>query len=235
MVPDVYEHVIYQILNTPMNDYPFEHLYVKDVFPKDFYQQILVNLPTTEEYTCIEKLGRVSKGSYLERFLYPLDKEKIENLPQEKKEFWQNFMNMFMGEEFKQVATHLFEDIMQKKFADEPDLKLKWTVDLVRDTINYSIGPHTDSPQKVITFIFYLPEDESHPNIGTSLFAPKDPNYTDSRGYHHDFDLFKMITTMPFMPNTMFGFIRTDTSWHGVAPVKEKVERNSITFQLMRV
>ena len=234
MILDTYEYVLYQLLNTPIRNYPFEHIYVQDVFPSEFYHSLLSNLPEKEHYSSIEKLGRVSKGHYLERSLFPLVEESIHLLPIEKKTFWLNFLNMFASKEFEQAALFVFADLIEEKFgslATQP--KLKWVVELVKDTANYSIGPHTDIPEKIITLIFYLPENSQHPHIGTSLFAPKNVDYSDPHGHHHHFEGFKLITTMPYTPNTMFGFIRQDTSWHGVVPIKEPIERNSLTFQLI--
>jgi hypothetical protein len=228
-----FEHVLYQLINTPVKDYPFEHLYVEGVFPKDYYRELLDHLPANKDYTQIEKLGKVSKGHYLERFVFPLLPQNVESLPEKKKRFWQNFIKTFINKEFQKAALFLFSETIEERFGSAiPSNEFQWTVDLVRDTSNYSIGPHTDSPGKVISFLFYLPEDDTYAELGTSLFAPKDPAYADPVGKHHSFEPFNLITTMPFLPNTMFAFARTDTSWHGVLPIKEKVERNSLSFQL---
>ena len=69
-------------------------------------------------------------------------------------------------------------------------------------------------------------EHHSLPQLSKAIPNPQ--------GRHQSFDNFKLVTTMPYKANTMFGFLRTDSSWHGVLPLQEKdLERNSISFQIM--
>lgn len=234
MTPSPFEYVLYQMFNQPPRIYPFEHIYVDGIFPPNFYQQLLSHLPASEFYTPIDQLGKVAPGSYQERFVFPLIPDKIEILPQTQKQFWQNFLTLFGGEPFIQAAIHLFFETVKERFASartQPQLTSNF--DLVRDTTHYSIGPHTDTPKKLLSLLFYLPNEDSPLDIGTSLFTPLDPSYTDPYGKHHPFDQFKLVTTMPFKANSLFGFVRTNDSWHGVLPLeKEKIERNSIQFQI---
>ena len=44
------EHVIYKLRNAAIAPYPYPHFYVRDVFPADFYAQLLDALPPDEGY-----------------------------------------------------------------------------------------------------------------------------------------------------------------------------------------
>jgi hypothetical protein len=92
---------------------------------------------------------------------------------------------------------------------------------LVEDVTKYALGPHTDSPKKVITMLFYLPRDLSQSHMGTSIYLPKDPAFRCQGGPHYKFDGFQRLHTMPFVPNSLFVFFKTDNSFHGVEPVTD--------------
>ena len=41
---------------------------------------------------------------------------------------------------------------------------------------------------------------------------------------------FKEVKRMDYLPNSFYGFFRTDNSFHGVEPIEEAVERNSLLY-----
>ena len=40
-------------------------------------------------------------------------------------------------------------------------------------------------------------------------------------GPHYPFERFERMATMPFVPNALFAFLKTDNSFHGVEPIDE--------------
>jgi hypothetical protein len=92
---------------------------------------------------------------------------------------------------------------------------------LVNDRTDYSLGPHTDTTSKVVSVLFYLPGDDRLEKHGTSLYVPRKPGFTCQGGPHYLFDGFERVATMPFLPNTMFAFVKTDNSFHGVEPIAD--------------
>ena len=67
------EHVLYQIYNAPIREYPYPHFYVENVFPGDFYPLLRENWPGMSALIQLPKTGRVSKGAYPDRYVLPLD------------------------------------------------------------------------------------------------------------------------------------------------------------------
>ena len=41
-----------------------------------------------------------------------------------------------------------------------------------RDFTKYNLGVHTDTVGKLMSFLFYIPKDNTLSNIGTSLYKP---------------------------------------------------------------
>lgn len=106
---------------------------------------------------------------------------------------------------------------------------------LVQDYTTYSLGPHTDNTIKVLSFLFYLPSDDSHAHLGTSIYVPKDPNFTCQGGPHHPFEWFNRMHTMPYLPNTLFAFLKTHNSFHGVEPITDPEVRRDLLLYDIRV
>jgi hypothetical protein len=50
---------------------------------------------------------------------------------------------------------------------------------------------------------------------------PRDPAFLCPGGPHHPFDKFQRMRTMPYLPNSLFAFMKTANSFHGVEPIEE--------------
>lgn len=187
----------------------FPYLFMENVFPDDIYQRMIASLPS--EYTPIENSRNV-KG-YPERFTAnPTDA------------FWTDLFWRMRDGELKRRLCVMFGVSNPNELTDE--------CLLIRDLPGYAIGPHTDSPKKVITALFYLPKDNSASHAGTSIYKPKEEGFTCKGGPHYGFDKFTKVGTMPFIPNSAFFFRKTDTSFHGVEPCD--VVRDVLLYDIRR-
>lgn len=95
-------------------------------------------------------------------------------------------------------------------------------VQLCKDLAGYSIGPHTDGKKEVSTILFYLPKYGDKQDHGTSVYTPKDKDFACDGSKHHSREGFDLLFTAPYKPNTAFGFIRSDNSFHGVEPTTKE-------------
>jgi hypothetical protein len=105
-------------------------------------------------------------------------------------------------------------------------------VQLCRDLPGYKIGPHTDGKREIKTILFYLAEDDTQKHLGTSVYVPKDKDFRCDGTKHHEFDKFDLLFTAEYKPNTAFGFVRSDNSFHGVEAATN--ERNLIQVSVWR-
>jgi hypothetical protein len=84
-----------------------------------------------------------------------------------------------------------------------------------------------------MSMLFYCPPDNSREHLGTSLFVPIDRKFKCPGGPHHDFDKFVKVRTMPYRPNSLFGFLKTDLSFHGVEPIEDDdIARDVILYDI---
>lgn len=206
MSPDVLAHMAYRICNAPIQTWPFPHIYVQDVFPWDFYHDLLASLPPVENYTTGEK-------NYNGRKFADTVPEILSNLS---------------SPEFLKIATRPFQPWIAKRGLSKAFTDLR----LIRDQQNYSIGPHTDARWKVLSLLFYLPPDGTLWEHGTSLYIPKDPTFRCEGGPHHLHEDFTRTYTAPYIPNSMIAFFKTDQSFHGVEPITIPCQRDLLLWNL---
>lgn len=199
--------VLYKIGNAPVRNYPFPHIYVRDVFPADYYADIQRNLPRPETMKSLEE-ARGVKG-YPERSVMVLGRDGAPP-------FWRELWTWMLGGPLGQLMLQKFAPVVQARLRALQDYEIHDEALLVHDRTRYALGPHTDASRKLITMLFYLPADERLARYGTSIYVPKDRNFRCPGGPHYGFDAFERMATMPFLPNTLFAFAKTDNSFHGV-------------------
>lgn len=204
------DQLSYTICNAPVRLWPFPHIYVENVFPQQDYDQILANLPSDTNYDS-------GKSSYHgRRFADPTKLDPLCELD---------------TPEFAHIGISPFRHFILKRFGQSKP-QFHTDLRLVRDCENYSIGPHTDAPWKVLSYLFYLPPDTSLRPYGTSIFTPKDSSFVCPGGPHHSFDQFHKIFTAPFLPNSLFAFFKTEYSFHGVETITIPCQRDVLLWNL---
>jgi hypothetical protein len=232
----VEEHVLYQIANAPMREYPYAHIYVENVFPDDFYTALRANWPDPSALISLADTGRVPKGAYLERFIMPFKPAEIEKLPPERRAFWTQFAEWFIAQRFLTAMIDRFEPYVKERFGDDI-YRCDFAADslLVRDLTNFSIGPHTDAPHRLLSMLFYCPDNDALKHLGTSIYVPCDPHFRCAGGPHYPHASFRKVITMEYRPNSLFAFIKNDRSFHGVEPISDENVRRDILLYDIRV
>lgn len=218
MSPAVESALIYNVANAPVRTFPYPHIYVPEVFPADFYAELQANIPDPAAMIPISEARPVT--GYKERFVLDLAQHG-DTLPPTQTAFWTKANAALTRGPFRDALVEKFRPTLAKRFAGQGEVHLTQETLLVEDITHYALGPHTDTPAKVVTVLFYLPKDESQSHLGTSIYVPKDGVFRCPGGPHYPYEPFHRAATMPFMPNSMFAFVKTDNSFHGVEPVTD--------------
>jgi hypothetical protein len=233
MASHVSHHVLYRIANTPVNTHPFPHIYVRDVFPEDFYRELRAHLPPAEAYRNLKAMGRVSADYPDTRLVFPLIPDNVQALGEPFIAFWTWVAQQFLMGDFQQQMLSHFGAFLEQRWGRRDNLKFQDEALIVQDHSTYALEPHTDTLKKVLSFLFYLPADDSMSQLGTSIYAPKDPDFVCSKGQHYPFAGFHLVTTMPYLPNTLFAFVKTGNSFHGVEPIAgPEVRRDLLLYDI---
>lgn len=221
-VSEAFEAVQANIADATVSLDPTPHWYVDQVFPQDFYNELMVRMPEPSAFTSITEMGWVTDGggSEAQRGVLELSAQALQRLDPELAGFWQEIGKQFRTENFALTMLRKFLPHIAERYGDDVGtMRFSATPMLLSDNGNYALGPHTDRMERVLAALFYLPAAASSPELGTSLYLPKDPTFTCPGGPHHSFDKFQRVATMPYAPNSAFCFFKTDTSFHGVEPV----------------
>ncbi len=227
-------HMLYRIGNAPINPYPFPHVYVRDVFPADFYGELLRHLPPPDAFSPLSKARAMGSDVYDKtRSVLVLAPEHVGKLAEPYRGFWERTARMLLSGNLGSLLFGKFGQLLQSRFKGQADVQFFDEALLVQDSQDYALGPHTDTPAKVLAFLFYLPADDSQAHLGTSIYVPKEPGFTCLGGPHHGFERFERMLTMPYLPNSLFGFLKTSNSFHGVERVNDPgVRRNLLLYDV---
>jgi hypothetical protein len=106
---------------------------------------------------------------------------------------------------------------------------------LNRDYANFALGPHTGGVSKFIVAIFYLAGDDRFSEFGTSIYRPREPGFVawESPVYPHD--KFDLVRTFPNLPNSLFIFVKTDNSFHGVEPGQDRSDGRNLLMWIPKI
>lgn len=110
------------------------------------------------------------------------------------------------------------------------------------------IPPHTDSPKKRLSFVFYIPSDpvpeHMQENLGTVFYRLRDGgtpwerfnsgllDKTESREFLEHYDV---AHTSRFQMNKCIGFVKSDVSWHAVSPNAFDYDRRAIVINMQEI
>lgn len=240
-------HICKKLQEVEIENYPYSHKFVENIFPEYEYIKILKNLPDREFYKSKVELDKKAKDENYspERYEFLINKDNLNLLTNEKKEFWYNLYKSLYSLKIQNTVLDVFKETIgnrlknltetEKNKIGIKNYRVTKRATIVKDFKKYHLGAHTDNAKKLITFLFYLPKDNSLESLGTSIYACKpefDPLKIDR---HLSADEtkknFDKIKTFKFIPNSLLIFPRTNLSFHGVDEINiESKDRDLLLF-----
>ena len=207
------DHLADLILNAEVRSDPYPYFFIENFFSADFYAFIQRCLPDPDHYSASDRRDskRVSRR-YLN--ISKSQGADLQQLRDPQRSIWENIGQQLGSEAFIKNVIKVFEPHVSERYGKTP-LKLRSRVELIKDTADFEISPHSDAPHKVFTLLFYLPKDASKQQYGTSVYRPKQSDFTSEPGKRFPFDQFEEHWRAPFLPNSVFGFMKNERSFHG--------------------
>lgn len=206
--PSTQDHLVESLRAATFEDDPFPLCFTDGAFPDDYYVELRNQLPTDDEF--------ISDDPY--RFGLSLNESGLARLSSPKRSFWSDHCDWMLSETFLASVAELFYPALAERFDGRDGVHLMSQASLGRTKSNFVLGPHTDMPHRVLTLLFYLPEVDNSALPGTSIYKPRDPEFICPGGPHHGFENFQKMATINFQTNTVFGFVKTNSAFHGVEP-----------------
>jgi hypothetical protein len=196
---------------------PTPHFLIDNVFSDADYEMILRNLPPASLYCDMDEMGWTSGAK--NRTVFDSRDDFLAMLPEKQDNFLRSLLAVTQNHELISTAATRFApwipELAENTQADGFSVEACFT----KDFEGYEIGPHSDAVDRVLSLLFYLPRSEAAIDSGTSLYVPKDKGFICRGGPWHSFEDFREVSRIPYKPNTLFGFVKTATSFHGVTPL----------------
>ena len=218
----ILRRALYHLRSSTVRTYPYPHFYGAGAFDETTLSEMHQFWPSAGQLKSIATTSRVSRGRYEERNIISIE-SLAKTLPENGAayNFWSSIGAAMGSDEFVcELLEWLWPDI--KRTRDLPEtISIFPDLILTEDSVGYAIGPHTDSPNRLVTILFYVPENEGSVDTGTSIYVPKASSaISGMSAIHRRHDEFYNVFTAPFSPNSFFGFVVGPNSYHGVEPIK---------------
>ncbi len=217
----VLEHLITAVETAKLETEPFCHFAMTNCFPTDFYRAMLSNLPDRSLCTPfnLKRYRRPSGESLRDEFHFM--KSNIARLPDEAGRLWTDVVGALTHPSFRRtVFSKLALDLAERFGVSQSaitGMTCRYQILLSRESDTYRLNPHPDGLNKIASLLFYLPQDDSHSELGTSVYRKKGGLFGLLPG------AFEEVRRSAFLPNSGFSFAVSDSkkrkSWHG----REKV------------
>ena len=240
MFSDVTSHLVYQVINTPIREYPYPHFFNTNVFPQNFYAEIMKHMPKANNYETLKEQGLINiSDDELKKFerrgVITLHDDKIQLIDEGIRDFWLELVKILMSPNFLIPLFVKFRPWIIDEHGELLEIPYTTEISLFRDTEMWELDPHTDQRNEILGLFLYLPPDDSTSHLGTCVYTPKEPGLAAEGANRFPRKFFNCAYTAPFLPNCVFGFFRNNTAFHGVDYMKKTGDvRNLMTIQVIK-
>ena len=216
-------HLIERLRSARVEADPFPHYYLEDVFPENYYQELLRHLPGSSVYENLYEVTDLKLDHFRHRYQRDLNEGWTNALPAPLQSFWNSFNQWFLSPELAQAVLESFAEPLKPRIGDRgswPEVSVE--AQFIRHRAGYFLGPHSDLYTKVVVLLVYLAPDARAERLGTSLYRPKVEGFSCPDSKHYPFEDFIRVKTAPYRPNSLLAFVRSDISFHGLERLTEQ-------------
>ena len=224
LVNQLVSGLVYKVMNSELRKWPYPHIVVEDWLPLDLWLDLASTWPE-------EKMAPIAEVRNLTSY-------KNRRCSRDQVDLGDHWDALTQA-----VMSAYFAEAMMDKFTIPASAMPHVHSDtlLIEDGPGYAIGPHTDSPAKILSMLAYFQDWENrkprNDTLGTSIYWTP-TGRTCVGGPHHNRDDpawdFQEVYRVPYEPNTMVCFLKTDNSFHGVEPVPEGANRRVFLWNLRK-
>ncbi len=217
----VFEHVRQAVARSPLQLDPLPYMVIRDVFPPDFYDALVLGIPPNELFADRPR----NKQQLKVPFLYG---------PAYSRAIWTFLVDVALEGAFQPAIVDKFREPLAQWIAHEfpavasnplgPPMELHSTDGriLLRGR-GYRIPPHRDPKWGFITVLLYLPRGKESELWGTQLYAVDEDETANSIAPHWiDPERCRLVVDVPFRRNTALVFLNSHGA-HG-AEIPEEAQ-----------
>ncbi|HEY2964057.1 MAG TPA: hypothetical protein VGJ37_16675 [Pyrinomonadaceae bacterium] len=217
------DHLVDRLREAKVDTDPFPHYYLENVFPDQYYEELLRHLPGSSVYENLYEVTDLKLDHFRHRYQRDMNEGWTTALPPQLQSFWNSFNQWFLSPELAQAVLESFAGPLQPRIGDRgswPTVSME--AQFIRHRAGYFLGPHSDLYTKLVVLLVYLAPNASSERLGTSLYRPKAAGFSCPDSKHYPFEDFVRVKTAPYKPNSLLAFVRSDISFHGLEPLTEQ-------------
>lgn len=179
---------IEQIARAEIQREPFPHIIIEGLFPESFFKLLLRHFPDRRHFRRVEYPGTGHSRTAPNYHDYGWACADLSSRP-----VFDAVHSFFKSEAFARALLDKFSRQLDDGFWPIPIEKhhhfengstdFSSVFDLQIDLSGYAIPPHPDVPSKIVTFQFFLPEDDTLRDYGTLLCKPKKGRHAPQRAW----------------------------------------------------
>lgn len=213
------------LLETQIDIYPFNHRKYT-LFNENLCKKLIDN------FNLIKKSMSQYDGISKSRFMICLSGDTKEGIKYDKYSFLETIEPL--NSVLQEYVNLILPSIYNKYFHENSQFRFQ--INLVFDTKNYQIGPHTDSYNRKLTNIVYLVNDNDiGKKLGVSLYKDLINRHKNKwEKTHYSFDNFEKISNVEYYSGSSIDFQVSNNSFHGVDNINEDCERMSIQSMIWK-
>lgn len=171
-------HAYERIQTAEIHREPFPHLLIEGFFPEAFFRRLLNHFPAREYFRRVEYPGTGHDRSAKTYHDYGWACRNLSVHPvfSEVHDFFRSdaFSRSLLDKFRRQLPDGFWPIPVEKhQYFDDGATNFTSVFDLQIDLPGYEIPPHPDVPSKIVTYQFFLPDDDSLRDYGTLFCKPK--------------------------------------------------------------
>lgn len=207
------------LINAEVKKEPFDHTTFQ-LFDKELCNKLIKNFYEINDYLTTKK------GLSNSRFMVQIEGNTLDGIKYNDYPFLKNIHPLV--DVLKVYTEKIIIEHYRKYY--KLNKNCRFTLCLIYDKKNYSIGPHTDSIKRATTQITYLACDKDlDKNLGVSVYKDLINRHKDKwEKKHYTFENFEKVDQVEYYPGSSINFKVTPNSFHGVEKINEDCNRMSI-------
>ncbi len=220
---DPLNHLLNSLRRAKVDADPFPHFYLEQVFPPEYYRELLRLLPGSAVYENLYEVTDLKLDHFRHRYQRDMTPGWTSELAPPLQTFWKSFNEWFLSAELAQAVLETFAQPLRDRIGERsawPAVSVE--AQFIRHRAGYFLAPHSDLYTKLVVLLFYLAPDASAERLGTSFYRPKVAGFSCHDSKHYPFEDFVRVKTLPYRPNSLLAFVRSDVSFHGLEPLTEE-------------
>jgi hypothetical protein len=115
------DYILDKIKKAEIKEDPFEHMFINNIFPDKYFEELLKNLPKKNDYTAINKTGKVKSNYSAERYVFDLTYDSIGKLKNAKKNIFDELLKVFTSPIFFNEVCKVFQKPLINRISNFSD------------------------------------------------------------------------------------------------------------------